>query len=93
MKNEKNLHGFSYCKKIANFEAFWWDKNFSKNILFLRSIRPIHLKKEAYLIKSFSSVSPAPTPFSLYSEAADSDRPPVDLFPEADGKAKYKCPP
>ena len=28
MKNEKN---------IANFEAFWWDKNISKNLLFLGS--------------------------------------------------------
>ena len=43
-------------------------------------------------MRSFSSVSPEVTPFSLYSEAADSDRPPVDLF-EAEGKAKYKCPP
>ena len=37
MKNEK-LHGFSYDKNIANFEAFFWDKNFSKNLIFLRSI-------------------------------------------------------
>ena len=33
----KKLHGFSYYKNIANFEAFWWEKNFSKNILFLGS--------------------------------------------------------
>ena len=37
IKNEKKLHGFSYYKNIANFEAFWRDKNFSKNILFLGS--------------------------------------------------------
>ena len=37
MKNEKNLCGFSYHKNIANFEAFCQDKNFSKNLLFLRS--------------------------------------------------------
>ena len=29
--------GFSYYKNIANFEAFWQDKNFSKNLLFLGS--------------------------------------------------------
>ena len=39
MKNNKNyLHGFSYIKNIANFEAFSQDKNFSKNILFLKSV-------------------------------------------------------
>ena len=37
MKNEKNYVGFSYYKNIANFEAFWQDKNFSKNLLFLGS--------------------------------------------------------
>ena len=37
MKNEKKLHGFSYDKNIANFESFCRDKNFSKNLLFLRS--------------------------------------------------------
>ena len=37
MKNEKKLHRFSYFKNIANFEAFWRDKNFSKNVLFLGS--------------------------------------------------------
>ena len=37
MKNEKKLHGFSYYKNIANFEAFWRDKNFSKNPLFMGS--------------------------------------------------------
>ena len=35
MKNEKNYMGFLIIKNIANFEAFWWDKNFSKNLLFL----------------------------------------------------------
>ena len=37
MKNEKKLHRFSYYKNIANFEAFWRDRNFSKNLLFLGS--------------------------------------------------------
>ena len=32
MRNEKKIPGFSYYKNIANFEAFWWDKNFSKNL-------------------------------------------------------------
>ena len=38
-RNEKQnkLHGFSYYKNIANFEAFWRDKNFSKTLLFLES--------------------------------------------------------
>ena len=35
---KKKLHGFSYDKNIANFEAFCWDKNFSKNLLFLRDV-------------------------------------------------------
>ena len=37
MKNEKKRRGFSFDKNIANFEAFCRDKNFSKNLLFLRS--------------------------------------------------------
>ena len=39
-RNEKGkkLHGFSYYQNIANFEAFWLDKNFSKNLLFLGSV-------------------------------------------------------
>ena len=36
-EKRKKLHGFSYYKNIANFEAFWRDKNFSKNLLFLGS--------------------------------------------------------
>ena len=38
-RNEKRnkLRGFSYYKNIANFETFWRDKNFSKNLLFLGS--------------------------------------------------------
>ena len=38
MKNEKKLCRFSYYRNIANFEAFWRDKNFSKNLLFLGSV-------------------------------------------------------
>ena len=37
-EKRKKLHGFSYCKNIANFEAFWRDKNLSKNLLFLGSV-------------------------------------------------------
>ena len=37
MKNEKSYMGFLIIKKIANFEAFWQDKNFSKHLLFLGS--------------------------------------------------------
>ena len=33
----KKLHGLSYDKYIANYEAFFQDNNFSKNLLFLRS--------------------------------------------------------
>ena len=36
-EKRKKLHGFSYYKNIANFEAFWPDKNISKNLLFLGS--------------------------------------------------------
>ena len=36
-EKRKKLRGFSYYKNIANFEAFWRDKNFSKNLLFLGS--------------------------------------------------------
>ena len=39
MKNEKNYMGFLFfIKNIANFEAFWRDTNFSKNLSFLGSI-------------------------------------------------------
>ena len=38
MKKEKNYVGFPYSKNIANFEAFCQGKNFSKNLLFLRSV-------------------------------------------------------
>ena len=34
LKNEQK----NYYKNIANFETFWWDKNFSKNLLFLKSV-------------------------------------------------------
>ena len=36
-EKRKKLPGFSYLKNIANFEAFWRDTNFSKNLLFLGS--------------------------------------------------------
>ena len=37
MKMNKNYMGFLIIKNIANFEAFWRDKNFTKNLLFLGS--------------------------------------------------------
>ena len=37
MKNKQKIPGFSYYKNIANFEALWRHKNFSKNLLFLGS--------------------------------------------------------
>ena len=37
MKNEKKLHGFSYSKIMANFEAFRWNISSSINLLFLKS--------------------------------------------------------
>ena len=37
----RKLHGFSHYKNIANFEVFWRDKNFSKNLLFLGSDIPV----------------------------------------------------
>ena len=36
-EKQKKIRGFSYYKNIANFEAFWRNKNFSKNLLFLGS--------------------------------------------------------
>ena len=36
-EKRKKLHGFSYYKNIANFEAFCRYKNFSKNLLYLGS--------------------------------------------------------
>ena len=33
-ENRKKLRRFSYYKNVANFEAFWRDKNFSKNLYF-----------------------------------------------------------
>ena len=33
-EKRKKLHRFSYHKNIANFEMFWQDKNFSKNLLY-----------------------------------------------------------
>ena len=40
MKNEKKLCEFSYYKNIANLEAFWRDKIFRKNLLFLGKVNP-----------------------------------------------------
>ena len=37
-EKRKKLHGFSYDKNIANFEAFYREKNFSKTLLFMRSV-------------------------------------------------------
>ena len=37
MKNEKKLHGFSYYKDMANFEAFLWSIKLSANLLLLKS--------------------------------------------------------
>ena len=36
-RNGKSNFWFSFHKNIANFEGFWGVKNFSKNLLFLRS--------------------------------------------------------
>ena len=54
-RNEKRnkLHVFSYFKNIANFEAFWWDKNFSKNLLFLGSVRKSKSLKKKLIKSSF----------------------------------------
>ena len=45
---KKKLHGFSYYRNIANFEAFWQDKNFSKNLLFLGSVLVLGFQKIFY---------------------------------------------
>ena len=44
-EKRKKLHWFSYYKNIANFEAFWRDKKFSKNLLFLGSARVLQEMK------------------------------------------------
>ena len=45
MKKEKNYAGtYSDFKKIANFETFWRDKNFGKNLLFLKSEKSRNFK-------------------------------------------------
>ena len=36
-KQNKKLRRFTYYKNIANFEVFWRDKNFGKNLWFLGS--------------------------------------------------------
>ena len=36
-EKRKKLHGFSYSKSIANFEAFRWNISSSINFLFLKS--------------------------------------------------------
>ena len=40
MKNEtkKKLHGLSYVKSMANFEAFCWNFSLSKNPQIVRSV-------------------------------------------------------
>ena len=43
-EKRKKLRGFPYYENIANFEAFRWDKNFSKNFLFLGSVMTITAK-------------------------------------------------
>ena len=43
MKNGKSNFGFSFHKNIGNFEVFWGVKNFSKNLLFLRSGPPFEV--------------------------------------------------
>ena len=37
MKNDKNLHGFSYSKCMANFEPFYQAISSSINVLLLKS--------------------------------------------------------
>ena len=36
-EKRKKLHGFSYTKNIANFEAFRWNISLSAKLLFLKS--------------------------------------------------------
>ena len=59
MRNEKNYAGFSYYKNIANFEAFWRDKIFSKNLLFLGSENFLIFHSSAIFLrdKSFENQS------------------------------------
>ena len=53
-EKRKKLHGFSYYKNIANFEAFWQDKNFNKNLLFLGSVKC--LSTPSYLSSLFKMI-------------------------------------
>ena len=73
-EKRKKLHGFSYCKNIANFEAFWRGKNFSKNLLFLGSdVHLITLRVMYFFSRSelptgtSKDIAPKNTSPSLYS--------------------------
>ena len=52
-KKRKLLYKFSYDKYIENFEVFCRDKNFSKNLLFLRSV-PSQMTQEHFFPKQDS---------------------------------------
>ena len=58
MKNEKKLHGFSYSKSMANFEAFCKSFLLSTNLIILKSVmlpRTEKLKSTEYIITKDSS--------------------------------------
>ena len=55
MKNEKKLHGFSYTKNIANFDAFRWNISLSAKLLFMKSVLKLWGKSERERTESFQS--------------------------------------
>ena len=54
MKNGKSNFGVSFHKNIANFEAFWGVKNFSKNLLFLRNVFYTKLEKLSKIFQNLT---------------------------------------
>ena len=37
-EKQKKLHGFSFSINMANFEAFHWNKKWSSNLFFMKSV-------------------------------------------------------
>ena len=64
-EKRKKLHGFSYYKNIGKFEAFWRDKNFRKNLLFLGS----YYNWVLTCVGETSDLSMPPEPVALENKA------------------------
>ena len=65
MKNEKHLHGFSYSKIMANFEAFSWNISSSTNLSFLKSA---NVPTTGSTTTTATPLTAAPVPTSAITE-------------------------